>query len=105
MRIAYFSEFSMPGQDRIARAYQQLPAAQRARLETQRLGAPAQDWDAVLAQQQAIYDELVANHELSGATQRVPHVRHPTTCELTRDLAGWTRPATTPARTSFYPSL
>ena len=40
-----------------------------------------------MARQQAIYDELVANHELSGATP---------------DLAGWTRPATTPARTSFY---
>lgn len=87
MRTAYFSKFSTPGQDRIARAYQQLPAAQRAGLEAQ-LGAPAQDWNAVLARQQAIYNELVANNELSGATRRAPHVRHPTACELTRDLTG-----------------
>lgn len=93
MRTAYFSEFSTPGHTRIVRAFEQLTAIQRAKLDAQQ---PPQNWDAILARQQAIYDELVASHELAGARRRAAYFRRPTARELTRDLAGWTRPAPGP---------
>lgn len=55
--------------------------------------AYCQNWDAIVARQQKIYEELMANHELT--TQRrpagpKPSRRTPSVRELTRDLAGWT---------------
>ncbi|GAB3585364.1 hypothetical protein [Hymenobacter daeguensis] len=50
-----------------------------------------QHWDAIVARQQEIYEELLASHELPTGRPGPRAARRPASArELTRDLAGWT---------------
>lgn len=57
--------------------------------------AQAQQWDGILDQQQAIYEEMLANQKLAPEGKRPARVpsRQPLSApEITRDLAGWPPP-------------
>lgn len=90
MQIAYSSEGMLPGQAGVLQllhqssAYQQEPSLTKSPHDR-------------LAQQQAIYEELLASQELTLERERPAlktRSRPLSAREMTRDLAGWTVPRT-----------
>lgn len=79
----------------------------RHRLAQQGLAyAQSQGWDAILDQQQAIYEEIVTSHQRAGAARKAAAKRQPTARELTRELAGWSPPVARPVPAGWFrPSL
>ena len=90
MHTAYFFEVALPGPAGGSRGLAGLAAHQ-----THQVGTIAENqaWHDVLAQHQAIYEELLASPEWAGTNERPAPTQRPLSVrELTRDLAGWAPP-------------
>lgn len=90
MHTAYYFKVALPGQA----GGLQVGAWPAAPL-THQVGVVAekQAWPNVLAQHQAIYEELLASPEWAGASEQpAPNQRPLSARELSRDLVGWAPP-------------